>query len=153
MVYVSIFLFITNSVITAVSDMTPPILIVDDDEDILELYKLILEDEGYRVDTAKNGKEALEKALKNSYGLALLDFVLPDIKGTEIATELCIKQKIIKILFITGYSHIFDFIDPIYKRKCKVLLKPISGETLVESVREALEPVMLLDAPELVTTI
>jgi len=153
MVYVSIFLFITNSVITAVSDMTPPILIVDDDEDILELYKLILEDEGYRVDTAKNGKEALEKALKNSYYLALLDFVLPDIKGTEIATELCIKQKIIKILFITGYSHIFDFIDPIYKRKCKVLLKPISGETLVESVREALEPVMLLDAPELVTTI
>ncbi|MCB2171946.1 response regulator, partial [archaeon] len=64
--------------------MTPPILIVDDDEDILELYKLILEDEGYRVDTAKNGKEALEKALKNSYYLALLDFVLPDIKGTEI---------------------------------------------------------------------
>ena len=153
MVYVSIFLFITNSVITAVSDMTPPILIVDDDEDILELYKLILEDEGYRVDTAKNGKEALEKALKNSYYLALLDFVLPDIKGTEIATELCIKQKITKILFITGYSHIFDFIDPIYKRKCKVLLKPVSGETLVESVREALEPVMLLDAPELVTTI
>jgi len=153
MVYVSIFLFITNSVITAVSDMTPPILIVDDDEDILELYKLILEDEGYRVDTAKNGKEALEKALKNSYYLALLDFVLPDIKGTEIATELCIKQKITKILFITGYSHIFDFIDPIYKQKCKVLLKPVSGETLVESVREALEPVMLLDAPELVTTI
>ena len=153
MVYVSIFLFIANSVITAVSDMTPPILIVDDDEDILELYKLILEDEGYRVDTAKNGKEALEKALKNNYYLALLDFVLPDIKGTEIATELCIKQKITKILFITGYSHIFDFIDPVYKQKCKVLLKPVSGETLVESVREALEPVMLLDAPELVTTI
>lgn len=133
--------------------MTPPILIVDDDEDILELYKLILEDEGYRVNTATNGKEALEKALKNNYYLALLDFVLPDIKGTEIATELCIKQKITKILFITGYSHIFDFIDPIYKQKCKVLLKPVSGETLVESVREALEPVILLDAPELVTTI
>lgn len=139
--------------ITAVSDMTPPILIVDDDENILELYKLILEDEGYRVDTAKNGKEALEKALKKSYYLALLDFVLPDIKGTEIATELCIKQKIKKILFITGYSHIFDFIDPIYKKKCKVLLKPVSGETLIESVREALEPVLLFDAPELVTTI
>ena len=133
--------------------MTPPILIVDDDEDILELYKLILEDEGYRVDTATNGKEALEKALKNNYYLALLDLVLPDIKGTEIATELCIKQKITKILFITGYSHIFDFIDPVYKQKCKVLLKPVSGETLVESVREALEPVMLLDVPELVTTI
>ena len=133
--------------------MAPPILIVDDDEDILELYKLILEDEGYRVDTAKCGKEALEKALTKSYYLALLDFVLPDIKGTEIATELCIKQKITKILFITGYSHIFDFIDPVYKQKCKVLLKPVSGETLIESVREALEPVSLFDVQEVVTTI
>jgi two-component system response regulator AtoC len=133
--------------------MAPPILIVDDDEDILELYKLILEDEGYRVDTAKNGKEAIEKALKESYYLALLDFVLPDIKGTEIATELCIKRKITKILFITGYSHIFDFIDPVYKQKCKVLLKPVSGETLIESVREALEPVSLYDVQEMVTTI
>lgn len=133
--------------------MAPSILIVDDDEDILELYKLILEDEGYRVDTAKNGKEAIEKAFNESYYLALLDFVLPDIKGTEIATELCIKQKITKILFITGYSHIFDFIDPIYKQKCKVLLKPVSGETLIESVREALEPVSLFDVQEMVTTI
>jgi DNA-binding NtrC family response regulator len=133
--------------------MTPPILIVDDDEDILELYKLILEEEGYRVDTANCGKEAIEKALKKSYYLALLDFVLPDIKGTEIATELYIKQKIRKILFITGYSHIFNFINPVYKQKCKVLLKPVSGEVLVESVREAIESVELFDVQELVTTI
>ena len=133
--------------------MAPPILIVDDDEDILELYKLILEEEGYRVDTAKCGKEAIEKALKKSYYLALLDFVLPDVKGTDIATELCINQKITKILFITGYSHIFEYIDPIYKKKCKVVLKPISGEKLVEVVREALASVELLDVSELVTTI
>ena len=44
--------------------MATPILIVDDDEDILELYKLILEDAGYSVDTANCGNEAIEKALK-----------------------------------------------------------------------------------------
>ena len=132
--------------------MASPILIVDDDEDILELYKLILEEEGYSVDTAKCGREAIEKGLSNSYYLALLDFVLPDIKGTEIARELCRTDKINKVLFVTGYSHIFDFIDPVYKKRCKVLLKPVSGEILVESVREALETIPMYDAHELVTT-
>ena len=92
--------------------MATPILIVDDDEDILELYKLILEDAGYSVDTANCGNEAIEKALKNDYYLALLDFILPDIKGTEIATMLYLEKKISRVLFITGYSHIFNFIDP-----------------------------------------
>jgi len=111
------------------------------------------EEEGYRVDTANCGKEAIKKGLENSYYLALLDFVLPDIKGTEIAKELCLNERINKILFITGYSHIFDFIDPVYDQRCKVLLKPVSGETLVESVREALEPTSVYDVHELVTQV
>jgi DNA-binding NtrC family response regulator len=133
--------------------MPSPILIVDDDEDILELFKLILEDEGYKVDTAICGREAIEKALTKSYDLALLDFVLPDIKGTEIATELFMKKKINKIIFITGYSHIFDFIDPVIKNQCNVLLKPVSGEALIHSVREALKPIEANELDELVNII
>ena len=131
--------------------MTPQILIVDDDEEILELFKLILEGEGYVVDTAICGKEAIEKATKNEYYLALLDFVLPDIKGTEIATTLYERKRIQNVLFVTGYAHIFDFIDPKIKDRCKVLLKPVSVETLIKSVRDSLEPVDMLGAQELVT--
>jgi len=130
--------------------VTHHILIVDDDEEILELFKLILEDEGYRVDTAVCGKEAIEKATENDYYLALLDFVLPDIKGTEIASTLYERKRIHNIVFITGYSHIFDFIDPKIKDRCKVLLKPVSVEDLIDSVREALEPADMLGAQELV---
>ena len=133
--------------------MAPHILIVDDDEEILELFKLLLEDAGYVVDTAMCGKEAIEKAIKNDYYLALLDFVLPDIKGTEIALTLYKEKRINNILFITGYSYIFDFIDPQMKNKCKVLLKPVSGEDLLKSVKEALESVDLYGAQELVRTI
>ena len=131
--------------------MTPQILIVDDDEEILELFKLILELEGYEVDTAVRGKEAIEKATENEYYLALLDFVLPDIKGTEIASALYKSKRIQKVVFVTGYSHIFDFIDPKIKDRCKVLLKPVSGETLVKTVREAFEPVDMIGVQELVT--
>jgi len=133
--------------------MAPHILIVDDDEEILELFKLLLEDAGYVIDTAICGKEAIEKATKNDYYLALLDFVLPDIKGTEIALTLYKEKRINNILFITGYSYIFDFIDPQMKNKCKVLLKPVSGEDLLKSVKEALESVDLYGAQELVRTI
>ena len=131
--------------------MTPQILIVDDDEEILELFKLTLEDEGYVVDTAICGKEAIEKATKNEYYLALLDFVLPDIKGTEIATTLYESKKIKNVLFVTGHAHIFNSIDPIIIDRCKVLLKPVSVETLIKSVRDSLEPVDVLEAQERVT--
>ncbi len=133
--------------------MTPPILIVDDDVDILELFKLILEEEGYKVDTAVCGREAIEKASKKYYTLALLDFVLPDIKGTEIAKKLYLSKRIGNVLFITGYSHIFEFIDPVVKDRCKVLFKPVSGEVLIESVRAALGSLDMLGVKELVSTI
>ncbi len=133
--------------------MAPHILIVDDDEEILELFKLLLEDAGYVVDTAVCGREAIEKAKKNVYYLALLDFVLPDIKGTEIASTLYRLKRINTVLFITGYSYIFDFIDPQMKNRCKVLLKPVSGEDLIKSVKEALESIDLYGAQELVRTI
>lgn len=133
--------------------MSFPILVVDDDQDILELYRLILEDAGYIVDTAICGKEAISKALENNYNLALLDFVLPDIKGTDIAKELYLRERINSVLFVTGYSHIFDFIEPEYKHRCKVLLKPVSGNLLIESVREAVETGDTITVEELVTPI
>ena len=130
--------------------MTHHILIVDDDEEILELFKLILEDEGYRVDTAVCGKEAIEKATANEYYLALLDFDLPDIKRTEIASTLYERKRIQNLVFATGYSHIFDFIDPKNEESRKALLKPVYVEDFVDSVRDALEPADMLGTPELV---
>ena len=130
--------------------MTHHILIVDDDEEILELFKLILEDEGYRVDTAVCDKEAIEKATANEYYLALLDFDLPDIKRTEIASTLYERKRIQNLVFATGYSHIIDFIDPKNEESRKALLKPVYVEDFVDSVRDALEPADMLGTPELV---
>ena len=60
------------------------ILIVDDDENIRKTMKAILEDEGYLVDMATNGKEALQKTNDTTYNLALLDIRLPDMEGVEL---------------------------------------------------------------------
>jgi CheY-like chemotaxis protein len=64
------------------------ILIVEDDVDLLEVLKFVLEDEGYRVSTAKGGAEALAIAAVEEVNLVLLDISMPDIDGIEVAKRL-----------------------------------------------------------------
>ncbi|MFA6939821.1 MAG: response regulator [Clostridiaceae bacterium] len=87
--------------------MEEKILIVDDDIDIINLVKDILEDEGYRVDYALNGKDGENKILSNCYDLVLLDIMLPDINGQEIMKD--VRDKVnIPIIFLTAKSKKLD---------------------------------------------
>jgi CheY-like chemotaxis protein len=67
---------------------TRHILIVEDDGDLLEVLKFVLEDEGYRVSTAKGGAEALAAASSEEFSLVLLDVSMPDMSGIEVAKRL-----------------------------------------------------------------
>jgi len=62
----------------------PRILVVDDDEGIRTVFKLNLKKQGYSVDTAENGGEALEKLGLRYFNISLIDIKLPDIEGTEL---------------------------------------------------------------------
>jgi DNA-binding response OmpR family regulator len=64
--------------------MPKRILIVDDDPSILRTLKRVLEKNGYDVDTSETAKEALDKLARNHYDLALVDVILPDMKGTDL---------------------------------------------------------------------
>ncbi|MEE8571076.1 MAG: response regulator, partial [Candidatus Bathyarchaeia archaeon] len=64
------------------------ILVVDDDKAILKYAKGILELEGYDVDVAETGFDAMEKSSTRYYNLVLLDIMLPDIQGTELLTKM-----------------------------------------------------------------
>ncbi|HOP85176.1 MAG TPA: response regulator [Syntrophorhabdaceae bacterium] len=64
------------------------ILIVDDEENIRILFKEELEDEGYAVDLASNGFEAIEKVKNNSYDLVVLDIKMPGIDGIQTLNEI-----------------------------------------------------------------
>src|SRR4029079_591762 len=67
---------------------TRHILIVEDDGDLLEVLKFVLEDEGYRVSTAKGGAEALSASSSEEFSLVLLDVSMPDMSGIEVARRL-----------------------------------------------------------------
>ncbi len=114
------------------------ILIVDDDEDILDLYRTTLEYRGYNVETSKTGLDAIEKAKKNKYQIALLDVVLPDIRGEKVAEKLKKIDESTEIIFITGYSLFQSCLEATQIGISDILLKPITEEELLLAVENAL---------------
>lgn len=80
------------------------ILIIDDDTAVLTSLESLLEMNGFKVDTAKNGKEAMMKACNGFYNLALIDIKLPDMEGTELLLAFQQLGLKMKKLVITGYS-------------------------------------------------
>ena len=83
------------------------ILIVDDEPNILELSRLYLEQEGYRVEGAGNGADALSKFGTVKPALVVLDLMLPDIDGFEICRQLR-KKSDVPILMLTARKEDID---------------------------------------------
>jgi DNA-binding NtrC family response regulator len=115
------------------------ILIVDDDESICKTLGLILEGEGYNVDVANSGKEAIEKSKEKVYNVALLDIVLPDMLGTELLKRLHeTTPKMIKIM-VTGYPNLQNTVEALNYNADAYLIKPVNCEKLLKTIEEKLE--------------
>lgn len=82
------------------------ILLVDDEPEILDIYKTELEGAGYQVITAANGAEGLNCARKNRPDLVLMDFKMPVMDGIEAFTALKedAKTKDIKVVFVSAFG-------------------------------------------------
>lgn len=113
------------------------ILLVDDDETILELFKLMLNLEGFSVETAKSSLEALEKMRSERFQVAFLDMIMPEMRGHELAKEMKKLDKDIKIIFVTGYSD-FEAIEALDFEIFDILVKPISDDALYSAAKRAL---------------
>ena len=115
------------------------ILIVDDNESILETLSAILEEKGYRTDTAKNGREAIEKAKTNFYNVALLDIRLPDIEGTKLLTKIEeTTPRMVKIM-ITGYAALENAVEALNLGADAYIMKPVDPENLLKTINEKLK--------------
>ncbi|MCX7678291.1 MAG: response regulator [Spirochaetes bacterium] len=81
------------------------ILIVEDEQNQRELYSMVLQEEGYEVDQASNGKEAVEKVKANKYDLVVLDIRMPEMDGIEALGKILSRDKKIPIIIYTAYSN------------------------------------------------
>ncbi|HVP40438.1 MAG TPA: response regulator [Candidatus Krumholzibacteriaceae bacterium] len=115
------------------------ILVVDDDESIRKTLAAILEDEGYDVDTVKNGKGAIQKTNARFYNLTLVDIRLPDMEGVKLLTAMReTTPKMIKIV-ITGYPSVQNAIAAVNKDADAYLVKPLDIAALLQTIKEHLK--------------
>ena len=120
-------------------DRNAKVLIVDDDENIRNTMKAILEDEGYIVDLAATGREAIEKTQKEAYNIALLDIRLPDMEGVELLKLMKDAIPRTRKIMVTGYPSMQSAITALNKNADAYLIKPVNIEKLLNMVKEQLQ--------------
>lgn len=84
------------------------LLIADDDNEIRELLEFDLSHSGYETDTAKDGEEALQKALSGNYNLILLDVMMPKMNGFDVCKNIRAAKPDVPILMLTAKGTIND---------------------------------------------
>ncbi|MFA5293325.1 MAG: response regulator [Phycisphaerae bacterium] len=116
------------------------ILIVDDEEDVLELVRYNLDKNGYKVETATTGEDALRKARVKMPDLMILDLMLPGIDGLEVCKKLKsdAKTQNIPIIMLTAKGEESDIVTGLELGADDYLTKPFSPKVLVARIRRIL---------------
>jgi len=117
--------------------VSPRVLVVDDDPDVVEAVGVVLEDDGYRVETATDGPAALRSVLEAPPDLIVLDVRMPRLNGWEFC-EIVRRQshtRDVPVLFLTGRGEMRDQITAMQVGGSGHLRKPFRIEDLRDKVR------------------
>lgn len=116
------------------------ILLVDDEPDVIEIIRYNLEQEGYNVKTASNGKEALQKVQKNTPHLIIMDVMMPEMDGIEACEELrsdpTFNDTI--IMFLTARGEDYSYVAAFDAGADDYVTKPIKPKIIVSKVKALL---------------
>lgn len=118
--------------------MKKKILLAEDEETLLKLYRQMLEAEDYEVTAVATGREALKLMKEETFDLLFLDIRLPDIRGDKIVEEMRGRDDHTIVVLITGFPELQSGIDALDLDIYEILLKPIRVEELLRVAKEAL---------------
>jgi len=120
--------------------MSTRILVVDDEPDLLELVRFNLTQAGFAVDTAAAGREALEKIRRTPPDLVVLDLMLPDLSGNDIARQIRSDAALgeLPILMLTAKSEEVDRVVGFELGADDYVTKPFSPRELILRVKAVL---------------
>ena len=116
---------------------TGKILIVDDDTNICELLRLYIEKEGFEVELAHNGVEALEKFEKSAPTLVMLDVMMPELDGWQVCREIRKKSQC-PIIMLTAKGEVFDKVLGLELGADDYVVKPFETKEVVARIRAVL---------------
>src|ERR687884_498104 len=117
--------------------MSSTILVADDERHIVQLVKLYLTNEGYQVETAADGQEALDKARRLRPDLVVLDLMMPRVDGWEVCRRLR-KESNVPVIMLTARTEDVDKIVGLELGADDYLTKPFNPRELVARVKAVL---------------
>jgi len=114
------------------------ILVVDDEEDLCNIFSKVLTSAGYNVDTAMSGEESIVKAKKKLYQIIFMDIKLPDIDGVEAFLKIKKISPESTTVMMTGYS-VEDLIKKAIKNGAYTCLhKPFNISEILDVIEKIL---------------
>src|SRR5437764_7340913 len=119
---------------------SPLILVVDDEQSYRDALRVALEREGFRVETASDGAEAVEKFDAHKPALVLLDVMLPRISGIDVCRELRTRSQV-PIIMVTAKNSEIDAVVGLEVGADDYVTKPFRLRELIARVRAALRRV------------
>jgi CheY-like chemotaxis protein len=111
-----------------------PVLLIDDDEEYVDLMKMILEIEGYRVDYAYNGYEGIVKYMPGRYAAVITDYIMPILRGDEVAERIRRLDSDVGLILLTGYKPAIS--EEILQKFSSVLEKPVEPMQVLVALKK-----------------
>lgn len=115
------------------------ILLADDDSSVRRVLQFKLEKKGFKVDTAADGKQALEILKSNPFDLLLSDIRMPKMDGIELLNEAKSVQPNIKVILITAHATVNQAVQAVKLGAFDYITKPFEDEELFVAIEKALE--------------
>ncbi|SCB74036.1 response regulator transcription factor [Weissella bombi] len=113
------------------------VLVIEDEENLARFVELELQHEGYETHVEDNGRGGLDAALANDYDLILLDLMLPELSGLEVARRLR-EEKNTPIIMMTARDSVIDRVSGLDYGADDYVVKPFAIEELLARVRALL---------------
>jgi two-component system, cell cycle response regulator len=121
------------------------ILIVEDDSFFREVYTDLLKQDGYSVDAAASGEEALGMITSRHYDLVVTDLVMRDVTGLDILSAVKRRDPAVGVIMVTGHANVETAITALKNGAADYLVKPINHDEFRHIVTHCLEQRRLLD--------
>ncbi len=121
------------------------ILVVEDDSFFREVFQELLREEGYEVDTAASGAEALDKLTHKEYHVVVTDLVMQGISGLDLLSRVKQFDPAIEVILVTGHANVESAIYALKNGARDYLVKPINHDELKHTVALCIEQRRLLD--------
>jgi DNA-binding NtrC family response regulator len=120
------------------------VLVVEDSKPLREMLVHVLKDDETHADSAKDGKEALDKYYNAPYDLIITDLNMPEVTGIELIKKIREQDDLVEFIIITGYASLESAIEAIKAGAFDYIIKPFKVEELKVAVRNVRDKVLLM---------